>query len=68
MKYQKNIKIIVSKAEQEAITSFMGALGELDTGKELSASDVFNVLDAISIMDEEVEVDTFDNIEIEYEE
>lgn len=68
MKYQKNIKITVSKAEQEAITSFIGTLCELDTGNELSASDIFNVLDAITNKDEEAEVDTFDNIEIEYEE
>ena len=68
MKYQKNVKITVSKAEQEAITSFMGALGELDTGNELSASDIFNVLDAITNKDEEAETSAFDNIEIEYEE
>lgn len=68
MKYQKNIKITVSKAEQEAINNILAMLAEIDTGCEMNDSDICSVLDAISEKSEEVETSAFDNIEIEYEE
>ena len=68
MTYQKNIKITVSKAEQEAINNILAMLAEIDTGCEMNDSDICNVLEAISEKSEEAETSAFDNIEIEYEE
>lgn len=68
MTYQKNIKITVSKAEQEAINNILTMLAEIDTGCEMNDSDICSVLDAISEKSEEAETSAFDNIEIEYEE
>lgn len=68
MKYQKNVKITVSKAEQEAINNILAMLAEIDTGCEMNDSDIYSVLDAISEKSEEAETSAFDNIEIEYEE
>ena len=68
MTYQKNIKITVSKAEQEVINNILTMLTEIDKGGEMDDSDICSVLEAISDKDEEVEVFAFDNIEIEYEE
>ena len=68
MKYQKNVKITVSKAEQEAINNIITMLAEIDTGCEMNDSDICTVLDAISEKSEEAETSAFDNIEIEYEE
>ena len=68
MKYQKNVKITVSKAEQEAINNIITMLAEIDTGCEMNDSDIYSVLDAISEKSEEAETSAFDNIEIEYEE
>lgn len=68
MKYQKNVKITVSKAEQEAINNILTTLADIDTGCEMNDSDICSVLEAISEKSEEAETSAFDNIEIEYEE
>ena len=66
MKYQKNIKITVSKAEQETINNILTILADIDIGCEMDDSDIYSVFEAISEISEKAETSAFDNIEIEY--